>query len=516
MFRKGMLIMLTLATLTGCLSACGSTETKDTTAATLTTEATRAETAPAETTEPDDGSIKFYYDDRITCADLGFSEGATITVLDQQIDSNKVGTSEPDDAILYFDESNGQIIAVGVGTATLEADGKQVLVRVRPAPISLFMITGHSLGAGQCGNGAQSVLCEAGQAYSSHRTATFQSATEDMGIGYASAVKPEGIDAFAPNGGGTIGEGSGLAWKWNQLTGEKVWVLNAAVGGSVIPEWQRNQTYYTPAVAMYRAAAQVLKNESAAGHYILKNTAVVYHSSANFTYKNVEYTDEVMEFWYDSLYNGLLEDLAMDINGDGQAETIQALGFLPSWGNAKKGVYTYDKPINFYMALSDAYPGCFMVAETIRNWGSNELIAQNFPEIEYATQLDPVEMPSDTNSMFAEDGVHFTQVVYNAAGLEIGQNLYSYFRTKVEPEELTVYTTKGTQVKEELKFKKVGASHTLVVDVKPCYAADFTIELSDNLKMISPFTVEATAEGEGYISLIRDGKEFHRISVIVG
>ena len=58
-----------------------------------------------------------------------------------------------------------------------------------------------------------------------------------MGIGFAAPAKPAGIDAFAPGGGGTIGEGSALAWKWNQLTGEKVWVLNTAKGGSTIIDW---------------------------------------------------------------------------------------------------------------------------------------------------------------------------------------------------------------------------------------------------------------------------------------
>ena len=513
MLKKRLVRILTIMLTVFCLPGCGAAPAANTTA---NVPETTTQTVPPETTEPDDGSIKFYYDDRISPTEFGGAEGSVIQILDQQIDSCKVGTSDPDDAILYFDETSGQYIAVGVGTATLDVDGKQVLIRVKPAPISLFMITGHSIGAGQCGVAAQSVQCEAGQAYSCHKPATFQGATEDMGIGYASAVKPQGIDAFAPGGGGTIGEGSGIAFKWNQLTGEKVWVLNAAKGGSVIPEWQKGGEFYEPAVAMYRAAALVLKNEIAAGHYLLKNTAIIYHSAANFEYKNVEYTDEVMEFWYDSMYNGFLEDLAMDINGDGEKETVQCLGFIPIWSNAKKGSYVHDKPINFYMALSDAYPGCFIVGETMRNWCTDTLLNENFPAIEYTTQSEPVELPSNKESMHAEDGVHYTQVVYNAAGLELGENLYNYFRTKAEPEEIVIYTTAGLGVKDTLKFKKVGSTHTLVAEVTPCYVADFTIELSENLELISPFTVKAKAEGDGYILISRNGKEIRKINVTVG
>ena len=518
MLRKGLVIMLSVAMLVGCMGACSEkNNTEENVSIGLSgTETIAIDTEPVETTEPDDGSIKFYYDDRIAPEELGCKQGSSVQIIEQHVESTKIASNDPDDNVLIYDEDSGVYIAVGVGTAQLDVDGTQVLIRVKPAPISLFMITGHSLGAGQCGVAEQSVASEAGQVYSSHKTSTFQEASEIMGIGYTASVKPAGIDAFSCGGGGTIGEGSGIAWKWNQLTGEKVWVLNAAVGGSVIPEWQKGGKYYTPAVAMYRAAAQVLKNEVSAGHYFLKNTAIIYHSAANFGYKNVEFDDAVMEFWYDSMYNGFLNDLAMDINGDGEVETVQALGFLPSWKGSQKGKYPYDKPINYYMSLSDAYPGCFMVGETMRNWYDDGLLAKNFPAIAYETQSEPVNVPATPAEMFAEDEVHFAQVVYNAAGLEIGENLYRYFRTSPEAETFYVYTSNGMLVEDSLRFKKVGSSHALIVEVYPITVSDFTIEISDNLQLSSPFNLKATAEGEGYIRLIRDGEVIWEVSVTVG
>ncbi len=517
MLQTVILIVLTLTIILGGLSGCGegAAPVTDGTSSSSILETTAEPTESSEPTEPDDGSLKFYYDDRICYAELGGSDNSTVQIIDQQVQSNKVGSSDPDDAVLHFDEENHQLIAVGVGTATVDVDGVQVLVRVRPAPISLFMITGHSLGAGQCGVMEQSVACEPGTAYSSHNPSTFQTAATDMGIGYATPSRPTGIDAFAPGGGGTIGEGSALAWKWNQLTGEKVWVLNAGKGGSVISEWHKGQPNYQAAVSMYRAAAWVLKNEVAAGHYVLKNTAIIYHSNANFAYKKVSFTDEVMEYWYDSMIEGFRKNLAMDITGDGNYETVQAIGFLPLWTNNTPGKYPNDTPINFYLALSEAFPGCFIAAETMRNWCDTDLMNKNFPAIEYTTQSVPVEMPSDKGDLFAPDGVHYTQVGYNAAGLEIAENLYSYFRTKPQLEEMIIYTSAGTKVNDTLKFNRVGASHTLIVETKPCYVADFTIELSDNLKLISPFTVKATAAGEGYITISKDGEVIQKIIVTV-
>ena len=513
MIRKGFLLMLCLSMLASVLCACADDgAAKETAAPTGSTSAPVETTVATEPTEPDDGSIKFYYDDRISFDQLGGTKESAVEIKEQEVTSSMVGSDTLDSAVLYYDEQNAQLIAVGTGTATVSVDGKDVLVRVRPAPISLFMITGHSLGAGQCGNGAQSVVCEPGQAYSCHKTATFTEATPDMGIGFGASVKPEGIDAFAPGGGGTIGEGSALAWTWNNLTGDKVWVLNAAVGGSVIPEWHKGQKYYEPAVAMYKAAATVLCNEAKAGHYVVKNTAVIYHSGANFEYKNVEFTDEVMEYWYDSMINGFKNDLAADFNCDGTPEMPQGIGIIPHGAASFK----QDKPANYYVAFSDKYENCFILSKTVYYWRTDELLQANFPAIEYETQSEPVVAPKTTTELKAEDKVHLGQAGYNACGLMIGENLYNYFRTDVKLESLEILDENGNEVKDEISFKKVGQSEKLIALTEPCYASDFTIELSENLELISPFVVKAKAEGEGYIKITKDGEVIREIPVKVG
>ena len=510
MLKRGIVLMICaalLASMVGCGAPAGAGEPAVTT---LTPETTAEPTT--EPTEPDDGSIKFYYDDRIALSELGANEASVITVKEENVISTVVGSSEADASVLYYHEEQKQYIATGVGTALLDVDGTEVLVRVRPAPISLFLITGHSLGAGQCGNGAQSVKIEAGQAYSCHKTATFQQAASDMGLGFSAPTKPTGIDAFAPDGGGTIGEGSALAWKWNQLTGEKVWVLNSAVGGSVIPEWHKGQVFYEPAVAMYRAAAQVLSNEVKAGHYVLKNTCVIYHSGANFGYKNVEYTDEIMEYWYDSMINGFREDLAMDITGDGTPETVDAIGFVPSGAGSLKE----DKPINYYLAATDKYPNVYILSKTVYNWRSDDLLLKNFPAIEYETQSEPVVMPKTTAETKAEDGVHLTQCGYNAAGLLLGEALYNYFRTEHKLDSYQLLDENGNDVKDSIKLKRRGSSEKFTLLTEPCYVSDFTIELSENLEMISPFTVKAKAAGEGFMRISYKGQVIREIAITVG
>ncbi len=515
MRRSMLLILLSMSLVFGCLAGCG---TKAPAAETTTPNQTELPNAtesaePSQPTEPDDGSLKLYYDDRLPVSQLGSGE---VEIKSQEPTSTQVGTDTTDLAVLYYDQANAQFIAVGVGTATVSVGGTEQLIRVRPAPISLVMITGHSIGAGQEGNAAQSIVCTPGQAYSSHKTETFQTATANMGIGYAAAEKPQGIDAFAPGGGGTIGEGSGIAYRWNQLTGEKIWVLNAGVGGSVIPEWQPGQKNYDASVAMYRSAAQVLANEVKAGHYILRNTAIIYHSAANFSYKSVEFTDETMEYWYDKMISGFKADLSMDISGDGKPETVQSIGFLPLWSAENKNSYfSLDRPINYYLAASDAFDGCFMAGETMKNWTTPEDISANFPPVDYPTQSQPVTAPETMNDLLVADGVHYTQVGYNAAGLELGENLYKYFRTKVTAESVTVLSSGNIIVKDKFTFRKKGATESFVIVTQPCYASDFTIEVSDNLELSSPFKVKAKAAGEGKITISKDGEVIKEIKITV-
>ena len=56
----------------------------------------------------------------------------------------------------------------------------------------------------------------------------------------------------------------------------------------------RGAEYVSTVVRCYSEAIQaVLANEIAAGHYRLKDMAILYHSGANFGYKGVTFTDEL-------------------------------------------------------------------------------------------------------------------------------------------------------------------------------------------------------------------------------
>lgn len=452
---------------------------------------------PAEDRLPlvEDGAIRMYYDDRLSIAEIA---------------ENAAAVELSDESVVVHDTQNNQLIAVGVGKTDIAVDGATYTLTVESAPISLVMITGHSIGAGQTGIKAKSVLCQDGQAYSTHGVKHANGETEGIGIGYDADVKPDGIDAFTAAGEGTIGEGSGLAYRWNQITGEKIWVLNAAVGGSSLDQWTKGTKNYENAVTLFRFAQKILSSEIALGHYRLKDMAIIYHSAANYEYNNVVYYDEMAQKWYHSMWNGFKEDLSMDMTGDGEKETVNALGLVPIYTTGKMDI-RHDKLANYCMGAMDVYPDIFMASMATRYWLAD---VNSFPLIDYETHGEPVYMPQRKEHILS-DGVHLHQEAYNAAGMDIAENLFAHLRTPVLLESLTLQNDDGNKVYDEVTLKRVGASISLFPIVEPMAVSDLTFIVSDNLEIVYPCVITAVAPGTGTLTISQGNKVIRTITIEV-
>ncbi len=443
------------------------------------------------------GLLEMLYDDRLDVSDKEVSiiDAGTPT-------SYKAGSggSTPDDAVICLD--SGKLIACGIGTATVSIDGTVYTVNVTAAPISLFMITGHSIGAGVKGDASLSALCPDGQVYSSFGTNNLPAAVSGLGIGFAAENKPPKIYALNKGGGGTVGEGGGLGLYWNRLTGEKVWIINVAVGGTCLKNWLPETTAYANAVSQYKRAAQILNNEIAAGHYTLSHTGVIYHSAANYSYQNVEFTDEDLQTWFSEFWGGLKSELDADINGDGKGDAPEFCAFVPIW--TKSAMYTYntDKPATYYMSASAEYPDMFTASVCCRDWLTDGGVADSFPTPDYTMQngTEP-DRPLTFSEVFASDRVHLQQISYNALGEDIAADIYRRIYGSNGLTSFSLMHTDGvTGVSDSVSFA-CGESLTLVPVTEPVTVSSLRFEASGTVEIVYPLTVIPKHNGSGMLNV---------------
>ncbi len=491
--------------------------------------------------QAEENEIRLLYDDRKDLSTLLGVDVEAVEISNETVTSMAVGTENPDAHVLVYED--GILYATGTGTATLTVNGVDYSVTVEAAPISLFMITGHSVGIGEQGDAAQSVAIEPGQAYSAHRYWTYENnnkcqliidpeeVTETTGLGYTAENRISGIDAFAAGGGGTIGGGSGLAWRWNQLTGEKVWVINAARGGSCLNHWvpgavgpstTRYKYLYESSMEAYRNAQYILKNEIAAGHYTLSHMGMLYHNGGNFT-KFTGWTYPDLQEYYDLMWNSFQSDLTTDMDGDGNTETLEFLGLVPTWGGTNNVTYTNDRSVSYYMAVSKDYPHAFLACDITRYFQTKDDLA-NFPAITYATQSEPVSVPesilsiknggtSDNSFFCLNDYGHLSQVAYNAQGIEMADNVYRYL---FDNSEVTVHFRDiNNNILPDVTELRVGQTIMAVPMLDPEWETDLELTATGAIRLDYPCAVVGVEVGTGSLTISRDGQTLKQIDFTV-
>jgi len=488
----------------------------------------------------EEADITLLYDDRKPLSQLTDATG-TVSVTNEEVTSYKVGSQEKDDHVLIVQD--GTVYAVGTGTATLTVGQTSYTVKVNPAPISLFMITGHSIGAGQEGNGTQSVVVEAGQAYSSyHQKSLDVTKVDGYGLGWGSEnrVGNSGImrwdsygqlDAFAPGEGGNTGAGSGFAYRWNQLTGEKVWVINIAVGGSCLNEWLPGTTghntaydtnYYGQTVSKFTYAQTILKNEQAAGHYTLAHQGILNFPGYNFTWYN-NWSIETLKDNYETLWNAYEKDLTtVDIDGDGTNDGLDVMSFTVCWAN---GGNLYDRPAAWYMGTNGQFGQHVVASAGTLDWCAD---LSTFPQIDYTTQSVAPYMPvskyhtdkggtSDQSLFCKDDTTHYSQVGYNAIGLDMGKNLSAYFKNgagEAEVTSLRLETYNSQLVGENVKLY-AGQMLQITPVVKPVTVSNLTYEVTGNAELTWPLAVKANSAGTATLTVKQGSKTLQTVNITI-
>ena len=367
--------------------------------------------------------IELRYDDRYDVT------GKTVEILDAGEPTSYLvgyGVEEgtPDAAVVTLEGDT--LIATGIGTASVRIDGEVYEVTVSPAPISLILLIGQSNMRGSEGNADQSIVCPDGMVYATYgddRGADNTAMTEANATMFApsaltgaySRINVNGtteclegypVYSLTEAGAGKIGPDSGFAYEWVKQTGEKVWVVNAAHGGTSISVWQPGTTEYEQCQALFTACQQTLQAEIAAGHYTLSHMGYFWCQGCSDRTSTAEWYVKK----YLTMHEGLKTELAFDHDSNAATadKTFEFGGIIPvRIGNAasgyRDGVYEVSNPYAYHESFVDLRMSGPRVAQY---WlGNNPELTDIWTVC--AIGEDWVWMPDGTNGVSAYFNAHY-------------------------------------------------------------------------------------------------------------
>ena len=419
------------------------------------------------------------YDDRYSLSDI--KEGwEVLSIKTGKILSNKVVKGENTgitdrDVITQSNGSNGKnIIASGVGTAEvllvseeqLEIarailDGKQcediretieviqINVTVEPADLTLIYIAGQSNAEGWCSSSTgyrveESVVCSEGEVYSTYaplsvranqisgvsfsKLCTVNNAADFVAGNLKSDVSVSGkrleysLNKLTAEGRGKTGPDSGLAYEWNRLTGDKVWIVNTAQGGTSISKWIPGEICYEQSMAVNWQVQKTYQAEVEAGHYKAGKQLLFWLQGESDKGKTAESYYKLFK----RVCNVMQEELALD-----------RIGIIMVRSN--EGSYTNEEDISMsgpriaqYVAgNSRELPEVFVVSNVNEQWVSDSGVRNYFMstypqgELTYPTHNGTLAIPISMSEIHAD--IHYSQIAHNENGITAASGMYNSF-----------------------------------------------------------------------------------------
>ena len=458
-------------------------------------------------------SMAMRYDDHLDMT------GKTVEILDAGVPASyQVGYGVEENKVLdaaVVSLKGSTLVATGIGTAMVKIDGEVHEITVTAAPISLLLLIGQSNMRGSEGNADQSIVCPDGMVY-----ATFGDDRGDAeGImnvnnatnfaasaltGEYSVVNVNGttdnlsyypINSLTEAGKGTFGPDSGFAYEWVKQTGEKVWVVNAAHGGSAISSWQPNATNFKEAVLLFSACQETLRKEIAAGHYTLSHMGYFWCQGCN----DASMTAETYVQKYLAMHEGLMAQLDFDhdCNSATAEMAFEFAGIIPILygvnsyraGEYKdQNTYTYyqsfeqltfngPRVAQYWMCNNPELEEIWMVCNIGEDWvwmpdGTNGVSAyfrSHYPggTVDYTTQAPQKDSwYTPTTPAAVHDSIHYNQIGYNEVGRESARNALIMLGEIEAPDvEATVelFSWDGYTPVNKISASLTGNSGTLVV-----------------------------------------------------
>lgn len=452
----------------------------------------------------------------------------------QEVTSFQTGTKIPDTEILELEEGDRiHVRAAGCGTCEVVlADGSLFNVTVKPAPISLLLLAGQSNCEG-CINDTnaldeyknQWIRNPEGSCYSTYGVTEemYDSVAWYTDVDNVGPLTLENYERFlpasltdnslndcynrtdaltiAPGSAGKGGIDSALAYRWRQLTGEKVWIINASRHGSDVTVWEPEDkstfSLFEKAVRLYTGAEKILGEEIGAGHYVLSHKGVYWcHGETDsflktFSSRYQASFDLIRQGFMDALSGKGIANMEKDVEFFGIIIPRASL-YYPNKG--ADYLLTGARMAQYYMAISQDYPDVFMASYLGDLWTDDQSVETYFRE-KYGTEQNyssfwPMRsrtVPLPTTLDEVHGSIHYTQVGYNELGIDAAENIiYAMGYSKPERrkvDSVSFITADGTRIRNgETVGMQEKVRNVLAVRVSPAYMTKAVeIRTSDNL-----------------------------------
>lgn len=514
---------------------------------------TDADTEPVTepvTDAPEDNRLELRYDDRYT-----FPETVT-EIGNQKVTSRIAGSDGTDAAVLTLKDDGKTVIATGTGTADVTlAGGTEMTVTVVPAKLSMLFVLGQSnaegmiLGATRPDGDlarSQSILCEEGQVYSTYapaqnnpnaygdniggvsfggrelsvaNAASFVAASLTGNANAAGETLAYPLNQLTAAGSGKSGLDSGLGFAWNTMSGEKVWVINAAHSGSGIASWQPgtgvSDNNFWQAVGVANACLDTMEREVRAGHYVFSQMGYFWlQGCTDKAMPAAEYTKQ-----YVAMHQGLLGQVARDLDGDGRKEELSFGGILMV-RNPLTQLTVLDLRLNGprtaqFLMGSTAIPGAekvFLVS-VLGDRLTDDLSVENYFKTTYPTgktvysTRTAYALPRTAAEVHPD--IHYRQPGYNELAVDAVRNLLAMQGGEttdreaglLKPDGKTLYTDGETVTVRKGEERLIA----VLTDPVACAEKTYTVRVTGEGFSYADgtLTVSETAAGEGTLVFSR-------------
>ena len=501
--------------------------------------------------------LTLQYDDRYSLSEY-IKDGWTIKSLETtRVDSNSVSggknTGKKDGEVIRQDGQT--IIASGVGTAKIllvpagQSDGSgaaetlQINVTVEPAELTLIYITGQSNAEGWCSSNtgylrSESVACEDGSVYSTYAPVNASSSKSSViaGISFSEYCTESNasrfvagsltgsssisgnqmqysLDTLTESGDGKTGPDSALAYEWNRLTGDKVWVVNTSWGATSVANWTPGGAQYERSMAVNRLVRQTYQAEIDAGHYTEGESLLCWLQGEADRYM----TAEAYYSSFSSMYNAMVKDLGLDLFG-----IIMVRSNEGSHSNAEDISMSGPRVAQYAAGGAEGLAKAYVVSNVNEQWVTNAQVKSYFSKaypggsLTYPMQNASVGLPATVAEV--HNDIHYSQIGHNENGITAAAGMYAVLSggTGSAAPGIVWKNRDGVHV-TNLTMDK-GEEVTVVPAADPSYRAkqvDYRVEGAVGFD-VKTGTVTAKQKGTGKITAVdSSGKVLSALTVTV-